>query len=85
MKLAIALTFLFLAACNDKDKTSDTSIHLSPGQVNAAQAVIIRAGKRCDAVSGAVENGFTGGYRINCNDFRYNYDLVDNGSGWEVR
>lgn len=40
------------------------------------------SGYRCDSVSGAVQGGKT--FRVNCNGFRYTYEIKDVGGTWKI-
>lgn len=40
------------------------------------------SGYTCDSVSGAVKRG--NGFRINCNGYRYTYEIKDVGGTWRI-
>ncbi|WP_439357885.1 hypothetical protein [Bradyrhizobium sp. DASA03007] len=50
--------------------------------VDPAVALIRSNGWRCDSVSSLVPFVMSRGFTINCNHFRYAYELADRGGNW---
>lgn len=42
------------------------------------------SGYRCDSVSGALSTGGGTTYRVNCNGYRYTYEIKDVGGTWKI-
>ena len=47
-------------------------------------AMVRLYGYRCDSISSAREWLLSYGYTLNCNGFRYEYELRDKGGNWVV-
>jgi hypothetical protein len=58
---------------------------ISDDQRSAGQAAIRLAGYRCDTIDDMGRLVFKTGYRVNCNSYRYAYEIVDEGGRWVVR
>lgn len=53
-------------------------------QAQAAAELVKAYGYRCDSISSFQSFIMGGGYKINCNSFRYTYELEDKGGRWVV-
>ena len=53
-------------------------------QINDTANRIQAHGHKCDSISAVVPFALGTGYNVSCNDFTYNYDVVDKEGTWTV-
>lgn len=79
--MAAAIT-AFTASATTIDKDAQVTI---PKDVALSLAQLIKIyGYRCDSISGARQFLSGRGFVVNCNDYRYTYEVEDKGGRWIV-
>jgi hypothetical protein len=85
--LLLGMAFCLLAgAANAVPVEKDAQIYktVSADTVQALATLINLNGYKCTSVSSVLPMVFSTGFHVNCNQYRYSYDVEDQGGRWIV-